>query len=743
MGRSPGARTRTWGTRCAAFAAVLTLVLAGTESAGLSPLVKPGSTSPLLRQVTDLGREPATEQHHVVVGLELRNREALEAFLVDLHDPGSPRYRHFLSQDEFNALYAPTESAEEAVVTHLTTHGLRVTDRFPNRLVVGAVGSTEAIDEAFGVEIHAVDFLGRRHYAAVNEPSLPAALADIVVGVTGLDDLVERRPHVRATGPVPGPRASLGSNCCHLSPNDLAAFYGGTMPYDGTGQTIVIAGVFAWQDSDNTTFNLQWGLPQLAAGSGQVCTGSSHSAGCKFSKQNSIEIALDTEYSHGTAPGAAILNYMAASTGNADFTQMYDRIVTDNPGHVVSTSWGVCEAGLPSATQQTDDAIFANANAIGQSWFAASGDNGSLDCNGILTVDNPANSPHVIGVGGTSPTCSSGLTPQSPACAGYGSETAWSASGGGISEVFSRPAFQVGCGIPAGTQRLVPDVALEADTSPGEYVLEGGSWFAVGGTSGAAPQWAGFFAALDQKAGGGLGNPGHLLYGLCGTTAYHDIVAGSNGNYSAGAGYDLVTGLGTISASDFLALATTRTTSTIPTTTSASSTSTSTSSTTTTTRTSSTTTRPPTTTTTTSSTTTTQVPTTITTSTSTTTTQPPTTTTTSSSTTTTQVPTTITTSTSTTQPPTTTTTTSTTTTTIAAIPCGDVNGDGVVNIGDALLVAQFDVGLRQCGVAPFSHPAVCDVNQDGACNIGDALRMAQCDVGLISCAFTCTPFVCP
>ena len=83
-------------------------------------------------------------------------------------------------------------------------------------------------------------------------------------------------------------------------------------------------------------------------------------------------------------------------------------------------------------------------------------------------------------------------------------------------------------------------------------------------------------------------------------------------------------------------------------------------------------------------------------------------------------------------------------TAVAAVPCGDVNGDGVVNIGDALVVAQFDVGLRHCGVVPFIHPEVCDVNSDGACNIGDALRMAQCDVGLISCAFTCTPaFSCP
>ena len=131
------------------------------------------------------------------------------------------------------------------------------------------------------------------------------------------------------------------------------------------------------------------------------------------------------------------------------------------------------------------------------------------------------------------------------------------------------------------------------------------------------------------------------------------------------------------------------------------------------------------------------------------TTQAPTTTT-SSTTTTTQPPTTTTATstpltTTTTQPSTTTssTTTSSTTTTTTKIACGDVNGDGVVNIADALLTAQYDVDLRTCGQAPFSHPEVCDVNSDGACNIGDALKMAQCDVGVISCLFTCKPFVCP
>src|SRR3989449_3889811 len=83
----------------------------------------------------------------------------------------------------------------------------------------------------------------------------------------------------------------------------------------------------------------------------------------------------------------------------------------------------------------------------------------------------------------------------------------------------------------------------------------------------------------------------------------------------------------------------------------------------------------------------------------------------------------------------------TTTTTVAAVRCGDVNGDGIVNIGDALIVAEFDVGVRQC--SQLAHPEACDVNGDGACNIDDALRIAQCDVGLISCGFTCGPFTCP
>jgi kumamolisin len=353
-----------------------------------------------------------------------------------------------------------------------------------------------------------------------------------------------------------GSTVTTGGSSYSFGPADLSVFYDNTRAYTGAGQAIVIAGAYAWNNADLRTFNAQWALPALPSGSGQVCTGSSSpSAGCVYDVTKSLETALAAEYAHATAPGAKVLNYMAASTSFADFAALYNRIVTGRPGQVVTTSWGACEATMPVAAQQTNDNIFANANAIGQSWFAASGDGGSRFCRVMPSVAFPANSPHLIGVGGTTATCSAGLNASNPACVGYGSERAWSGSTGGVSQVFVRPAFQAGCAVPAGTQRLVPDVALASDPTPGIYLAIGGAWYAVGGTSGAAPQWAGFFAQLNQQKGRtkGIGNPGARLYALCGTPAFHDVISGSNGDYSAARGYDLVTGLGSIEAKNLLA----------------------------------------------------------------------------------------------------------------------------------------------------------------------------------------------
>src|SRR5262245_22189939 len=199
---------------------VLAALSLGGSARAVSPgIVKRGSRSPLLSTATDHGRANPFERHAVVVGLALRDRDGLEAFLADVQNPASPRYRQFLTQAEFNALHAPTEADESAIVAHLEANGLRVTQRFPNRLVIRASGPNAALERSFGVHIHAVERGGRMHYAAIDEPSLPADLAGAVIGVVGLDDLAERHPRVRTAEPAPKPHANLGTHCCALGPD--------------------------------------------------------------------------------------------------------------------------------------------------------------------------------------------------------------------------------------------------------------------------------------------------------------------------------------------------------------------------------------------------------------------------------------------------------------------------------------------------------------------------------------------
>src|SRR6059036_855471 len=169
--------------RSAMALALALAALVCPAGANMPRVVKQGSVSPLVARARDRGRAPRSNRHRVVVGLALRQREALEAFLADVQDPGSPRYHQFLTQDEFNAFYAPDPAEEAAVVAHLAQSGLTVTERPPNRLLVGAVGSVEALERAFGVEIHALEYRGRRHYATMEEPSLPADVAAAVLGV--------------------------------------------------------------------------------------------------------------------------------------------------------------------------------------------------------------------------------------------------------------------------------------------------------------------------------------------------------------------------------------------------------------------------------------------------------------------------------------------------------------------------------------------------------------------------------
>ncbi len=155
----------------------------------------------------------------------------------------------------------------------------------------------------------------------------------------------------------------------------------------------------------------------------------------------------------------------------------------------------------------------------------------------------PAYSPNVVAVGGTSLTA---LSTRGT----YGSESGWSGSGGGISDYEAVPSYQSSNGVNFGA-RSIPDVSMDADPNTGVYVRDSynGGWLGVGGTSLSAPMWAGVIALGDQAHGSPLNSSEVLgrLYGAYNSSSYatdfHDVTTGNNG-FAAGAGYDLVTGIG-------------------------------------------------------------------------------------------------------------------------------------------------------------------------------------------------------
>jgi subtilase family serine protease len=177
--------------------------------------------------------------------------------------------------------------------------------------------------------------------------------------------------------------------------------------------------------------------------------------------------------------------------------------------------------------------------------------------NGLAYPNNlywPSVSPNVIAVGGTSLTLD--------ASGDYAGETGWGPSTGGISTYFAQPAYQHGVVTQSSTYRTVPDVSYHADnTTEGFAVYDTVAynrqtgWFNAYGDSAGAPQWAALVViANQQRAAVGLptlDGPSQVLpglYALAGanySAYYHDVTTGGNGKYSAGVGYDLVTGLGT------------------------------------------------------------------------------------------------------------------------------------------------------------------------------------------------------
>jgi subtilase family serine protease len=317
-----------------------------------------------------------------------------------------------------------------------------------------------------------------------------------------------------------------------LSPAQTKAAYklpaGDTV---GGGGTIAIVDAYDSPSiaSDLSTFSSQFKLPACTSYNGCF---EKHKMSSRLRADGgwALEIALDVEWAHAIAPGAKILLVEARSSSGNDLLSAVDYARSRPDVKAVSMSWG----GSEFPGQDFYDYHFTS--NYGAAFFAASGDNGS-------GAGWPAVSSNVTGVGGT--------TLNLAADGSVASETAWSGSGGGISNYTSEPGYQQALVTNSGGMRGVPDVSYDADPGTGFAVYDGTSyygqwgWWQVGGTSAGTPQWAAIYEA------GGTAKNSALYHDAAGpsyASMLRDIKSGSNGSCGAvcvaGPGYDFVTGLG-------------------------------------------------------------------------------------------------------------------------------------------------------------------------------------------------------
>jgi kumamolisin len=465
-----------------------------------------------------------------------------------------------IPREEMIGKYFPLQADYDAAVGWLTAQGFAITLQDDTRLSVFARGSVSRVAEVFQATFARVAADGAEYTSAITAPSLPMSLAPALLGVGGLQPHLRAHKHASAAVALP---LSLASNSPPYTPAQILGAYGGdSLGLDGSGQTIAIVIDVFPAHGDLTGFWSRCGVGQSLANiqEVQVINGS-------LTNIDATEATIDVELASSVAPAATIRIYatidLESTHLDAAFLKIYNDLQSHPSLHQLNLSFGSNESDMSASEMQSEAQRFATLASAGVTVFASSGDGGSNPSSATGYYSSrapaqpgyPASDPSVTGVGGTSLILD-------PTTGAWSSETGWSvsgngsgSSGGGISTFFARPTWQVGPGVPVGSKRLVPDVSAVGDPSTGclIWITPMGSTYAsfyvYGGTSVSTPIWTGLCALLNQaQAAGGqapLGLLGPHLYPLIGSSAFHDLTSGTNGAYSAGSGYDLVTGIGT------------------------------------------------------------------------------------------------------------------------------------------------------------------------------------------------------
>jgi kumamolisin len=505
-----------------------------------------------------VGQLPADQTLRFDIVLPLRDRTGLQNFLPELQDRTSPSYHQFLTPQEFTARFGPTQENWDALVAFAKASGFQIINGTLEERDLRLAGTVANIEKAFHVTLGNYQDLteNRTFFAIDREPTvdLPFQLWHI----TGLDN--DSRPHplyvkksdyAKAHGIDPEkvvPHATTGSgpSASFLGSDMRAAYYGGTA-LTGSGQTIGLFEFLGTDLADLTTYYKNVGqtepyTPTLIS-TGGYSTSCTESSGCDDTEQT-----LDMTQAMGMAPGSKMLYmYVCGNASNISDTDCISAMVstTDAPlSKQISCSWG-----WTPADASTLDPYFEQMASQGQNFFAAAGDSSAWSASNEAW---PADDANIVSVGGTDLTTSSAAGP-------WKSETAWADSGGGISpDSIPIPSWQKLAGVITSTNkgsttlRNGPDVAANANFT--FYVCADQTTCTAndyGGTSFAAPMWAGYLALANQQAaasGDSIGFIDPIIYPAALTSSYgtyfHDITSGSCGTYSGITGYDLCTGWG-------------------------------------------------------------------------------------------------------------------------------------------------------------------------------------------------------
>jgi kumamolisin len=524
--------------------------------------------------VRTLGPVPASTDVEVAVGLTGANASLAASTLALVDTPGTPDYRSYLTASQVADRFGPSAGQYRSAVAEFRAAGLSV-QTSPDRTMLLVSGPAPEVATAFSTTFVEYQTSGRTFFSHPTPATLPGSLP--WAGAIGLGNVSPIRP---ASKPLPGavtPSASCsGSGGNGFTPCQIQKGYNisGLIASgsNGTGETIAVVDAY---DAAETQTQLESDLHSFETGT-NTPAGTVDYLYPVPTKANlnstftgwGTEEALDLEWARAMAP-AATTKMTFAPDATAGLYASVDWLVAHQAANVISLSWGENDVGTfnafntacSSGCNATTDGsmvllhpVFVAAALEGITVLSATGDCGAAAGTSGDSTDYPASDQYVIGVGGTNLALTSGDA--------WSSETAWGGnasgasapgcenqggSGGGWSP-YPRPYWQVEDGTLANaSHRGVPDVAAVAGT-PVEVYIDG---FAtgVGGTSAACPIWAGYVTDLDSYAGSDLGFLTPSLYqaaiGPNGSKAFHDITSGSNG-YSAGVGWDPVTGLGSM-----------------------------------------------------------------------------------------------------------------------------------------------------------------------------------------------------